>query len=65
MNKLFNNLTKNDVVFELLPSFGISLMIAEMYYKIGSFTLECLAFLGTWYIAGVTLRRLYRTFSKQ
>ncbi len=32
-----------------LPALGISLIIAELFYKFHSFTLECGAFLLTWY----------------
>jgi hypothetical protein len=28
----------------------VSLVIAELFYKFHSFTLECLAFLATWYV---------------
>ena len=32
-----------------LPAFVVSLVIAELFYKFGSFSLECLAFLATWF----------------
>ena len=28
-----------------------SFVVAEMFYKFGSFSLECLAFLATWFVA--------------
>jgi hypothetical protein len=31
------------------PAFLTSFLIAEVFYKFHSFTLECLAFLATWY----------------
>ena len=31
------------------PAFAVSFVIAEMFYKFGSFTLETGAFLVTWY----------------
>jgi hypothetical protein len=31
------------------PAFGVSFLIAELFYKFHSFTLECVAFLATWY----------------
>ena len=31
------------------PAFGASFLIAELFYKFGSFTLETGAFLVTWY----------------
>ena len=33
---------------ELVP-LGAAFMIAEFFYKFGSFALECAAFLATWY----------------
>lgn len=33
---------------EQLPALAGSVVIAECFYKFHSFTLECLAFLGTW-----------------
>ena len=35
---------------EEIPSGVASLAIAEMFYEFHSFTLECLAFLATWYV---------------
>lgn len=40
---------------EALP-FLISLTIAELLYRFGSFTLECISFLVTWYIIGNVLK---------
>ncbi len=43
-----------------LPALGISWIIAEVFYKFGSFTLETGAFLVTWYILGFSSQRLFR-----
>jgi hypothetical protein len=48
---LIHFMSPRDVLVRQLPVMGISLVIAEVFYKFGSFTLECLAFLGTWYLA--------------
>ena len=32
------------------PYLGLSFLIAELFYKFHSFMLECLAFLGTWFV---------------
>jgi len=32
------------------PSFSVSLLLAEAFYKFGSFILEAAAFLCTWYV---------------
>jgi hypothetical protein len=37
------------------PSAAIAIVIAELFYKFHSFTLESLAFLATWYLADITL----------
>ena len=34
---------------EALP-FGLAFFVAEMFYKFKSFTLECAAFLVTWFV---------------
>jgi hypothetical protein len=31
------------------PAFVVSFLTAELFYKFHSFSLECLAFLATWY----------------
>lgn len=35
------------------PAIGAALLVAELFYKFHSFVLECVAFLGTWYVLGV------------
>jgi hypothetical protein len=37
---------------ELIP-LGAAFLIAEFFYKFGSFALECVAFLATWYVLSV------------
>ena len=37
------------VLAQEAPAFLISFVIAELFYKFHSFTLECAAFLITWY----------------
>jgi len=39
---------------------GVSLAVAEIFYKFHSFTLEALAFLGTWY----AMRRVARFLAR-
>lgn len=40
-----------------LPAFAVAFVIAELFYKFGSFGLELVAFLATWYVlAGVQSR---------
>jgi hypothetical protein len=35
----------------------LSLLVAELFYKFHSFTLEALAFLATWYVLGAIAER--------
>jgi hypothetical protein len=49
MYSLIHSYPLRTVVTEHLPTLAIALIIAEIFYKFHSFTLECLAFLGTWY----------------
>ena len=39
-----------------LPAFTLSFVIAERFYKLGSFALECLAFLATWFVIDGAVR---------
>ncbi|MER9971118.1 hypothetical protein [Mesorhizobium sp. M0060] len=43
---------------EFLP-FIVALVLAELFYKFGSFTLEVIAFVPTWWILGFAFARLY------
>jgi len=54
---VFNLIHKQGFRLHLLPEAGAmatSIIVAELFYKFHSFTLECLAFLVTWYtVSGV------------
>jgi len=52
MNKLLKFISLKILLIEILPSFSISLLVAECFYKLGSFSLECVAFLTTWFVLG-------------
>ena len=53
MFTLLRALRVRELLVAEAPSFLLSLVIAEAFYKFHSFTLECLAFLSTWYVVGV------------
>ena len=50
MYTLTRSLSAKRFLMEQLPALGGALIVAEIFYKFHSFTLECLAFLGTWYV---------------
>lgn len=43
-----------------LPTLGASLLVAELFFKFGSFAVECIAFLATWYVLDAMADRLAR-----
>ena len=44
------------LLLEQLPTLAVSFVIAEIFYKFHSFTLECIAFLATWYILDLVIQ---------
>lgn len=50
MYTLIRSMPLRRIVVEEVLVIGISLFIAEMFYKFHSFTLECIAFLATWFV---------------
>jgi hypothetical protein len=52
MYSLIHQFPLRTVLTENAPTMVIAFVIAEMFYKFHSFTLECAAFLVTWYLLG-------------
>jgi len=50
MFTLVQNLPARELLLYQAPTLVISLVIAELFYTFHSFTLECVAFLATWYV---------------
>ena len=46
------------------PALVISLVVAELFYKFGSFTLECLGFLATWFVLDATFALVARALAR-
>ena len=65
MYTLIRTLRVRQLMMEQVPAIGISLVIAELFYKFHSFTLECLAFLGTWFVINLCLSSLFGLFKKK
>ncbi len=63
MYSLVRLLPIRDLVLEQLPALLISLTIAELFYKFHSFTLECLAFLATWFVIDAGIAYLSSLFT--
>ena len=50
MHTLIKTLSIRSLLVGQLPAITVAFVIAETFYKFHSFTLECLAFLATWYV---------------
>ena len=56
MFELLRSSTLRQLLARQAPALVISLVVAEMFYKFGSFTLECLGFLVTWFVLDSDVR---------
>ena len=65
MHALIKSITTRELVTEQIPAFAISLVLAEMFFKFHSFTLEVLAFLATWYVVDLTIGFIVSRFSRK
>ncbi|MGC2774652.1 MAG: hypothetical protein WA418_03340 [Bradyrhizobium sp.] len=62
MYTLFRSISLRNFLSLQAPSLIASFVIAELFYKFHSFTLECLAFLATWFVldaAATAVRNLW------
>lgn len=50
MYQLVRNLKFKQWMFVEMPALGMSVATAEIFYKFHSFSLECAAFLVTWFV---------------
>ena len=46
------------LALEQLPALSIAWITAELFYKFHSFTLECAAFLATWFVVDAIIQRV-------
>ncbi|HEX9626472.1 MAG TPA: hypothetical protein VGA00_05990 [Acidiferrobacterales bacterium] len=65
MYTLFRVLSLKRVLAEQAPAVGIAWVCAELFYKFHSFTLECAAFLATWFVADLCIQSLKWMFAKR
>jgi len=62
MFTLLKTLTVKQFFAQQLPAAATAWIIAEMFYKFHSFTLECAAFLATWFVLDALLTAVWRLF---
>lgn len=58
MYQLIHSLTASDLFKRQAPVFLTAFVVAELFYKFKSFTLECIAFLVTWYVLDAVVQWL-------
>ncbi len=60
---MFQLLTQNssgELLKAQLPVLLAALVVAELFFKFGSFSLECVAFLATWFVFDAAVSALRR-----
>lgn len=60
MYTLIRSIPFRNLLLEQAPAMGASLLIAELFYKFHSFTLETMAFLATWFVADGVIKLMRR-----
>lgn len=50
MFRLLTSISTGELFKRQLPVFLVAFLIAELFFKFHSFTLECAAFLATWFV---------------
>ena len=59
MYSLFRLLSVKQMAYEQAPALALAWFIAELFYKFHSFTLECAAFLATWFVFDVAIHWIF------
>lgn len=60
MYSLIRVLPAKQLAYEQVPALVIAWFIAELFYKFHSFTLECGAFLATWFVIDALIQVVVR-----
>ena len=65
MFTLLSSISAKRLILEQLPAMGAAWIVAELFYKFHSFTLECAAFLVTWFVFDATLTGVRRLIGRE
>lgn len=57
MKKFIYSLKETAVLKKQLPIFAVSLVLTEAFFKLGSFTLEVIAFGGLWFLMDLIISK--------
>ena len=64
MFELIRSVPLRQLLSRQAPALAGSLVIAELFYKFGSFTLECLGFLATWFVLDAIFAAIARALAR-
>ena len=64
MFELIRSTSLRQLLARQAPALAGSLVIAELFYKFGSFTLECLGFLATWFVLDAIFAAIARALAR-
>jgi hypothetical protein len=64
MYTLVQHLRSRQSLLVEVPALALSIVIAEVFYKFRSFTLECLCFLATWFALSALFSLALRRFAR-
>ena len=56
MYTLFRSLPIKRLLYEQAPALALAWTVTELFYKFHSFTLECAAFLATWFVFDLVIQ---------
>jgi uncharacterized membrane protein (DUF4010 family) len=60
--KFVRSLSAQELFVRQLPVFSAAFLVASLLYRFGSFALECLAFLATWFVFDVVVETARRSW---
>ncbi len=63
MYTLLRTLPVRRLLVEQFPALAVAWLMAELFYKFKSFSLECAAFLLTWFVLDALIQGLRRLFA--
>lgn len=64
MYTLIRSIPRRQLLLEQIPVLATSFVIAELFYKFGSFALECVAFLATWLVLDALVHHAREAFGQ-
>ncbi|MBM3265341.1 MAG: hypothetical protein FJY97_18225 [candidate division Zixibacteria bacterium] len=64
MYTLLSLLPVKRIAYEQAPAIAVAWIVAEVFYKFHSFTLECAAFLATWFVFDALIQRVARLIDR-